>query len=128
MRALSLILGLLIFAASASARNINDSGTCAATSSASNCTAWNIEGITILDISAVLTDLGSAAATFTLEKNNAPIDQTPTWVAIASSSRVYGTDALNWAIANAGYRQVRVVMTMGAGSASAVVRLNGKGK
>ncbi len=123
-----LILLSMIFSSHALARNSNEAGTCAATSSAVNCTAWNIEGLTTLDITAVLTDLGSAAATLSLEKNNAAMDQTAVWIPIASTDRVFGSDDLNWAIANAGYRQVRVVMTMGAGSASAAVRLNGKGK
>ncbi len=109
-------------------RNSNMSGTCAATTGTVNCTAFNVEGLTVLDINAVLTDLGSAAATLKLQKNNAPIDATADWFDIPNSTLTWGSDDLNWAIDGAGFRQVRVVLIVSGGTASAVLRVNGKGK
>lgn len=125
---LLLVLVSLLSATLALARNSNEAGTCAATAGTVNCTPMNVEGLTVLDINAVLTDLGSAAATFKLQKNNAPIDATADWFDIANSTLTWGSDDLSWAIDAAGFRQIRVVMIVSAGSASAVVRLNGKGK
>jgi hypothetical protein len=75
------------------------------------------------------------AGTLKLQKNNNPPDVTAVWVDLDDDEIVNDNNSLtisaagnsNWVIANAGFREIRLVATITSGTVTADVRLHGKG-